>query len=257
MMTEKELLDFITKNKEGKTLEYKLKPDFNEIQEHIEAIQKRLHFNILQTIYAFANTNGGELYIGIKDKEQTVEGLDNSDKERVEGILKKIGQEIKIEKKEFPLENGRFVIKITVDRLKQMNKPLFLDGILYVRENDKTVKATFFNKHFLLYKKEQLYMCYIEGIKSNLKQLRQQRDSFELNQFMEGLKFHIKSLIEKNNITGHEEKLRKIEELLDQIKKSIMDSENLSQSASPERPLDFDSLVREFIVIYKDIISKV
>ena len=64
-MTEKELLAFIENpnNKESNTLEYKLKPNFNEIEQSIKEIPKRMHFNILKTIYAFANTIGGDLYI--------------------------------------------------------------------------------------------------------------------------------------------------------------------------------------------------
>jgi len=59
---EDELHAFIEKYNESLTLEYKLRPNFHDIKESIEAIKKRMHFKILRTIYAFANTEGGELY---------------------------------------------------------------------------------------------------------------------------------------------------------------------------------------------------
>ena len=48
---------------EGKTLEFK---------ENTSSLQK-----IIQTIVAFANTAGGTLVIGIKDKTKEIVGLDN------------------------------------------------------------------------------------------------------------------------------------------------------------------------------------
>ena len=66
-MTEEGLKTFIenSENKENQTLEYKLKPNFSEIKETFDHIKSRVHFKILKTIYAFANTVGGELYRGI------------------------------------------------------------------------------------------------------------------------------------------------------------------------------------------------
>lgn len=88
-MKEDELHAFIknSRNRESDILEYKLKPNFSEIKKSIKEITKRMHFNILKTIYAFANTEGGELYIGITD-ERHIEGIDSCDKEIVERILK-------------------------------------------------------------------------------------------------------------------------------------------------------------------------
>ena len=91
-MTEEKLKAFVEnpENKEGQTLEYKLKPNFCEIKETFDHIKDRVHFKILKTIYAFANTKGGELYIGVGDKKEII-GIDSFDKKIVEDtILKKV-----------------------------------------------------------------------------------------------------------------------------------------------------------------------
>ena len=252
-MTEEELLSFVKKpnNKENLVLEYKLKPNFNEINKNIKEIQKRMHFNILKTIYAFANTKGGELYIGIGDKKQTLEGVDECDKE----ILNKIDTSIKKEKEIIKLKNGRVVIKITVYPLKIYDKPLFVDGILYVREDDTTKAKKSFGDYLALYTDKQLYMCYVRGIKSNLKKLKEQKKQFELDQFIEGLKVHIKSMIEENKIKD-EEVLKKAEDLLDNIRQKVIDSIKKPKEASLiTSPLDLDLLIDKFIKVYKKIIS--
>ena len=98
-------------------------------------------------------------------------------------------------------------------------------------------------------------MCLIEGIKSNLKKLAGQ-NSFEVQQFIEGLKIHIKSFIEQNKIIGYEMILNKAGSLLDQIKQKTVNSKASSKGILPDSHLDLNSLINEFIGIYKDIISK-
>ncbi len=104
-MTEIELRKFVNKNNEGQNLEYKLKSNFNEIKEMIEHIKERMHFKILKTVYAFANTEGGTLYVGIEEKkisksesenrrEKVVVGIDEYDKKVVEAILNKVTPKI-------------------------------------------------------------------------------------------------------------------------------------------------------------------
>lgn len=56
-------IEDILKLPEGKTLEYKENSD--------------AHYNILRTIVAFANTAGGQLVIGIRDKDRSVVGVTN------------------------------------------------------------------------------------------------------------------------------------------------------------------------------------
>ena len=237
-------------------MEYKLKPNFNEIKECINSIIKRTHFNVLKTIYAFANSKGGDLYVGIGD-ELTIEGIDNYDKKIVKGILKRTDKKVKIEQKIIKLKNSRVVMKIKVDPLKIYDKPLFLGGILYVRENKTTIAKKSFEEYLSLYKNRQLYMCFTKGIKSNLNQLKEQREPFELNQFIEGLKFHIKSLIEKNKITEYEKKLKEMENLLDRIKQKFVDLGDIPQGSSKAPFPDFNSLVDKFIDLYRAIISEV
>ncbi len=55
------MLEELLTKEEGKTLEFK---------ENIKSLQK-----IVQTIVAFANTAGGTLIVGIKDKSKEVIGL--------------------------------------------------------------------------------------------------------------------------------------------------------------------------------------
>ena len=258
-MTETELLTFINNpnNKESETLEYKLKPNFNEIRKSIGEIQNRMHFNILKTIYAFANTKGGELYIGIENNEQSIEGIDNCDKKIVEQtILQQVDPIIKKEKKNIQLKNGRVVIKIQIYPLKIYDKPLFVDGILYVRENNTTKKADkSFKNYPSFYEDKQLYMCYWGGIESNLKKLAEQ-NNFEVQQFIKGLKTHIKSFIEQNQITGYENALSEAEDLLDKIERKIVDPKSQPTDTLPAISSDLGSLIDQFIGIYKNIISK-
>jgi len=181
-----------------------------------------MHFKIFKTIYAFANTKGGDLYVGIENKKQNIEGTDNCDKKIVERILEQVHPIIKTEKEDIQLKNGRVVIKIKVYPLKIYDKPLFVDGILYVRENDTTKTEKSFGNYLSLYKDKQLYMCYVIGIKNNLKKLAEQKN-FEVQQLIKELKIHIKSFIEKNQITGYERALNEAENLLDQINVNLED----------------------------------
>ena len=258
-MIEKNLLTFIENNQENLTLEYKLKPNFYDIKKCINAIKDRMHFNILRTIYAFANTKGGELYIGVTDKEKTLEGIDASDRKIVEQqILKQVNEIIQKESEIIELKNGRVVMKIQVNELNIQDKPLFLDGILYVRKGNETQKVTSFQKHFSIYENKQLYMCFVKGIESNLKKLKNQSEEFDIHQFVEGLKFHIESFITKNKLKGYETEIKKAEDLLDKIRQQIIDSNSKSKTVSRITSFtDLDSLIDEFIKVYKNIINRI
>ena len=253
-MIETELLTFIKNNNESLTLEYKLKPNFNEIKESINAIKKRMHFKILRTIYAFANTKGGELYIGVKDKKQILEGIDDSDRKIVEQkILKKKDKIIQTKREIIELKNGRIVIKIHVTELNIWDKPLFLDGILYIRKGNETKKIISFKEYSSIYDR-QLYMFFSDGIKSNLKKLTKQSETFDAHQFVEGLKFHIKSFITKNKLKGYEKEIKKAEDLLDKIRQTIIDPKSISKEVSLiDYPLNL-VLIDEFIKVYENII---
>ena len=291
-MTEKELCDFIEnpQNKESETLEYKLKPNFNEIDQIIKEIKEKACFNILKTIYAFANAKGGDLYIGIKEIKESgtqnskqkqgkrrIEGLDDSDKNIVEKkILNQVSPIIKTKKEKINLENGRIVIKIKVYPLKLYEKPLFADGILYVRASDTTRAIKTYEDYLSLYENKQLYMFYEKGIKSNLKKLTGKRSHFEVQQFIEGLKMHVRFFINNNKITGCEKALEDVESLLDQMQQEAARLMNVKARLKPaalptdqikQEPVnskddlqyshsDLDSLIDKFIKIYKNIVSK-
>ena len=264
-MTEKELNEFIKNpsNRENQTLEYKLKPNFNEIQKNIEEIIKKMHFNILKTIYAFANAEGGELYIGVnEDKHEDMPykaiGIDECDKNIIKKVLEKLDKIIKIEQEDISLNNGRIVIKIKVDKLKVIDKPIFLDGVLYVRENDNTKTVSSFKDYSQLCEEKQLYMCYVKGIENNLKKLAKQSDTIEIQQLIEGLKIHINLFIDKHKkqITDHEKVLTKAENLLKNIKEAIEQKKSNQKKVDSQNRTPVDSLINNFIETYKTIISK-
>ena len=244
-MTEEELRAFVKNNKENRELEYKLKPNFNDIKESMKEISNKMQFNIKRTIYAFANTRGGTLYVGIEDKSQTIKGLDDCDKETVYSIIRSVDEEIKLAVEEVRIDRiDRDVIIINVKRLSFNKKPRLLDGVLYVRENDKTRWIKKPNTLSLLYDENQLYVTLTTGIEKNLKNLIYKEDSFSLSQFSEGLKVHIRAFIEKNKITEYEESLSELEALLDQL-----------TSRKADR-LKLDPLADEIVRLYKTIISK-
>jgi len=68
------MLEELLTKEEGKTLEFK---------ENTKSLQK-----IVQTIVAFANTAGGTLVIGIKDKTKDVIGLANVSEEEERVLLR-------------------------------------------------------------------------------------------------------------------------------------------------------------------------
>jgi predicted HTH transcriptional regulator len=69
------MLKELLAKEEGKTLEFK---------ENTQSLQK-----IIQTIIAFANTAGGTLVIGVKDKTKEIIGLDNllKDEEKIASAI--------------------------------------------------------------------------------------------------------------------------------------------------------------------------
>ena len=257
-MTKQELFAFVQNNEESDTLEYKLKPNFNGIKKNIDAIKDRMHFNILKTIYGFANAEGGVLYVGIKDRGCDTKDSENTIRRRIEGldecdirivtkqIWKDIDPKIKKEKKFIELENSRSVMKIIVAKLKPLDKPLFLDGILYIRSGTETKQAKSFKDCEQVYKDKQWYMCLTNGIKSNFKRLMKPEEDFASNQFIEGLKIHMRSIVEKNRMEGYKY-LEEAEDLIDQIKEKITVSKNTLQP-------DLDKLIDDFIKNYKSIV---
>ncbi len=273
-MTEKELQDFIKDNpSESETLEYKLKPNFNEIKSTMEHLLKRMHFKILQTIYAFANTNGGQLYIGIDDKKEII-GLDKvdetmilgPDKKAFKGMISKINKAISFKPNEIPLEKkDRKVIIITVEPLKLYDKPQLLDGVFYFRKNDSTMTADKTDSWKRIYENHQLYFYALEAIKNNLNKIIDRKSDFKdtsvADHFIEGLKVYIDDFAKKYYITTEKEIINKSKSLLEKIQGLLHKKINKSQphensikslSSSTEKE---KQLIDDFINTYKQIIE--
>jgi len=81
---EKEILNII-QNEEGKHLEYKSSIQFC-LKNQIE--NKELRFEVLKNLAAFANSEGGQLIIGIEDNKNII-GLENADFKTFKGGNKK------------------------------------------------------------------------------------------------------------------------------------------------------------------------
>lgn len=275
-MTRQELQDFIDKNNESTRLEYKLKPNFSNIKKVMEHISKRMewmHFNILKTIYAFANTKGGDLYIGIgeyeyedkdeskKKKKQTIVGVDAGDLSLIESVLNKKSPKITIIKKTIPLtEEKRDVIKITVKELERYDKPQLLDGVLYVRRDDESHPIQSFEDQLKIYKKEQFYLFLLKGLEANLHGIKDTSNNFMVKQFIDGLKHHIRQFANQNKITNPEI-MNEAENLLNKIQKRIIKSKSLKTKSPIEAPdnvgqkKSIDESINDFMKTYKAIIK--
>ena len=271
-MTEIELQKFVSEHDEGLKLEYKLKPNFNEIKEMIGHLNERMHFKILATIYAFANTGGGDLYVGIGEKnisensseykkEKIVIGVDEYDEKIIKRILEKVTPKITKQYKIIQLKKEkRNVIKISVNELKLYEKPQLLDGILYYRKNCHTKTVKSFEDVSNIYKKEQFYRFLLNGIERNLKKIKEEVDQFVIDQFIEGLKTHISEFAKKNKIIDFET-VKNAESKLKDIQEAIIEKKSqsgrLPGGISPNKIklIDIDRHINDFIETYKTIIS--
>ena len=272
-ITEEELRNLIKNNQnEDQTLEYKLKPNFNEIKEVTEHIKERMHFKILTTIYAFANTEGGDLYVGIGEKnisesgkeckkEKIVVGVDECDEKTIKRILEQVTPKITKEGEMIQLkEEKRHVIKISVDKLNLFEKPQLLDGIAYYRDGDQTKTVKSFEDAPKIYQKELYYGFLLKGAERNLKQIKDERNSSVVNSFIEGLKYHINEFVRKNKIADHE-LVSNAEKQLEFIKGELMKKNtqrsNLFKGVSSDeiQYTNINTHISDFINTYKQIIQ--
>ena len=258
LMDQKDLENFI-KNppKEGSTLEYKLKPNFNEIEQSIKHITKRMHFNILKTVYAFANTEGGDLFIGIcehtqnQQKKYEITGIDTTDEGIVTSILKRVNQKIdkKIERIQLK-EQKRTVLHIKIQPLKWVDKPQLLNGILYIREDANTIQAQSASEATSVYTTKQLFYLFLtKNLKDILfKSIDNKNNSFSFK-FIEALTNHITA--KYSNV--EQEKL--VTQCLNNIKK-VMESDKSPFKTTKLPDLeDKNKLIDEFIDAYKSILQ--
>jgi len=131
-MTTRDLIALVDKG-EGQRLEFKKKVDYPE--------------KVLKEIVAFANTDGGDLLIGIEDNG-LVSGLNNPEGESF--VLKKAIRDycnphIEFHVEEIPISGKKSVLKFNI--LKSTQKPHFVkhnnSKQCYIRVLDKSVKASF------------------------------------------------------------------------------------------------------------------
>lgn len=132
---------------ESKTIEYK-----GIIEEGKNKDGKQLEIGWLKTLVAFANTDGGVMFIGVEDKTHKVVALDQkkADKiilmvhrqirERIEPIIDYDVSCIVVKETNEP----RFVIKVEVKANKNLPVALHVDGMLgiYVRNYGRTDLAS-------------------------------------------------------------------------------------------------------------------
>lgn len=128
-------LKTLVRNGEGDFIEFKLKPN------HPEKIMKEL--------VAFANTNGGQLLVGVDD-DSTLRGLTFADEDEyvlIREIQTSIRPELNYTIERVKLENGKEIIIFTIK--EHLNKPLYViskeDASVqkaYVRVKDMSIQAS-------------------------------------------------------------------------------------------------------------------
>ncbi len=131
-----------------------------------------------------------------------------------------------------------------------------MDGIAYYRDGDHTKAVQSFEDAPKIYQKELYYRFLLKGVERNLRKIKDERHNFVVDQFIAGLKNHIKN---DNEITNHS-MVQKALQQLDQINKAIINC--ISQSSidkqpisDANKPIDIDKLIDEFINTYKAIIK--
>lgn len=112
---------------------------------------KPLETGWLKTLVAFANSNGGTLYVGVDNKSHEVIPLDHNSADKVSLMVRrlvrqKIEPALSYEMTAIPVrvsEQTRYILKITVDRSTVLPVILHEEGLLgiYVREFSSSVLA--------------------------------------------------------------------------------------------------------------------
>jgi predicted HTH transcriptional regulator len=117
-------LDSLRKQRESVNIEFKSKIDEPE--------------KIVKTIYAFANTSGGHLLIGIND-DRSVKGISEiPEMEKVDEVLSFV-EDIEVEISHCFYQEKRRIIILKVAESK--NKPLEFNDEIYIRADDKSMAA--------------------------------------------------------------------------------------------------------------------
>lgn len=129
-------------------------PDENRHIEYKECSKNELPKSIWETISSFANTDGGIIFLGVKECKKTHEnipvGVKDADKLKTD-FLNLQGNVNKISKKVVSEENievfcvkNKQVVAINVPKINFSDRPVYLNGNIqnaYVRENDSDRKV--------------------------------------------------------------------------------------------------------------------
>ncbi|MBR4275329.1 MAG: putative DNA binding domain-containing protein [Bacilli bacterium] len=114
---------------------HSLKEDLNT---EFKLAKTRVPVDFYETYSAFANTDGGDIFLGVEEENGEVKdlpGIANPAMYR-KSILDTVANKSKCSMsllddssfEEIPLPNGRFVLRIHVDEMSRHQKPLYLDG---------------------------------------------------------------------------------------------------------------------------------
>ena len=114
--------------------------------EHLE-IKERCNINVVTTICAFLNTNGGVLIIGYSERLQKIVGLKHSDEELFSKAISLIRpdpeQYIKVTREEYQGEN---YLQVTIHRSSDLHYVVGYRGnlpIYYFRHNSSDIKMDY------------------------------------------------------------------------------------------------------------------
>ena len=112
---------------------YKLEEDLHT---EFKLAKTKVPLDFYETYSAFANTDGGDIYLGIEEEDEKVKNLPGIANWPMyqKAILDTIASKDKCSKSVLdgssfeatPLPNGRFVLKVHVDELPRNDKPLYL-----------------------------------------------------------------------------------------------------------------------------------